>query len=75
MKTQFELRGLGFVWSTIERALPPEVKDAVRGLKMCEDKMVSLIFGIQKPRKEENSQDKFPLNTNYCSSLSLFGLL
>ena len=47
MKTQFELRGLGFVWSTIERALPPEVKDAVRGLKMCEDKMVSLIFDIR----------------------------
>ena len=40
MRTDFEFRGLGFIWTQLERRLPPEVKESVRGMTLCKDKQV-----------------------------------
>ena len=40
VKCVFELRGTGFVWRLLERSFPPQVKEAVRGVRLCKDLMV-----------------------------------
>ena len=40
MTCAFEIRGTGFVWRMLENSLPPNVKDAVKGMRLCKDSMV-----------------------------------
>ena len=45
LMNSFEFRTVSYMWKAIERHLPVEVKDAVRGMRMCEDKK-GVVFDI-----------------------------
>jgi len=36
-----EFRGPGYMWKVIKEHFPMELKDAVRGMRMCKDSKVS----------------------------------
>lgn len=40
VKCAFEIRNTGFVWRFLERNFPPQVKEAVRGMRLCKDSRV-----------------------------------
>ncbi len=32
-----DIRGVSFFWKILEQSLPPQVKEAVKGMRMCAD--------------------------------------
>ena len=51
LTNSFEFRTVSYMWKAIERHLPSEVKEAVRGMRMCKD-MKGVVFDLPSSLNE-----------------------
>lgn len=71
MRVTQEMRGTGYVWGILERHLNKELKDAVRGMRMTQDRL-GAVFDVPNDKVElveELWKDGYSATLAQCDAL------